>query len=101
MKPLPFGFARRFGVLLDDGHLIVRCDTSLSAIAEARRLTDHELPLRMLTVEDFATRLAVVYSEGQSAAKAWMMSWICSAWWTRCRRPPTCWSSKAMRRSYV
>lgn len=69
MKPLPFGFARRFGVLLDDGHLIVRCDTSLSAIAEARRLTDHELPLRMLTVEDFATRLAVVYSEGQSAAE--------------------------------
>ena len=69
MKPLPFGFARRFGVLIDDGHLVVRGDTPLSAVAEARRLTDHELPLRMLSTEAFAACLAETYSEGQSAAQ--------------------------------
>lgn len=69
MKPLPFGFARRFGVLLDDGHMVVRSDAPLSAIAEARRLSDHELPLQMLSVEAFAERLAHTYRDGQSAAE--------------------------------
>jgi general secretion pathway protein E len=69
MKPLHFGFARRFGVLIDDGHLVVRGDTPLSAIAEARRLVEHELPLRVLCADAFAARLAETYSEGQSAAE--------------------------------
>ncbi|MGF6098977.1 type II secretion system ATPase GspE [Pseudomonas sp. 18175] len=69
MKPLPFGFARRFGVLLDDGQLVVRSDTPLSAIAEARRLSDHELPLQVLAGDAFAERLAQAYSDGQSAAE--------------------------------
>ncbi|MCS3512973.1 type II secretion system ATPase GspE [Pseudomonas grimontii] len=69
MKPLPFGFARRFGVLIDDGYLSVRSDTPLSAIAEARRLGDDELPLRLLTHEAFALALAKIYSEGQTAAE--------------------------------
>ena len=69
MTRLPFGFARRFGVLLDDGHLVVRGDTPLSAIAEARRLSECELPLRLLAGEAFALRLAETYSEGQTAAE--------------------------------
>lgn len=69
MKPLPFGFARRFGVLLDDGLLVVRSDTPLSAIAEARRLSDHEWPLQVLAGDAFAERLAQAYSDGQSAAE--------------------------------
>lgn len=69
MKPLPFGFARRFGVLLDDGQLVVRSDTPLSAIAEARRLSDHEWPLQVLAGDAFAERLAQAYSDGQSAAE--------------------------------
>ncbi|NWA64582.1 type II secretion system ATPase GspE [Pseudomonas reactans] len=69
MKALPFGFARRLGVLIDDGRLMLRGDTPLSAIGEVRRLMEHELPLRVLTAEAFAARLAEVYSEGQSAAE--------------------------------
>ncbi|OYT79254.1 type II secretion system ATPase GspE [Pseudomonas sp. PGPPP2] len=69
MKPLPFGFARRFGVVVDEGHLTVRFDTPLSAIAEARRLSDHELPQRVLADEAFALALAKIYSEGQTAAE--------------------------------
>ena len=69
MRPLPFGFARRFGVLIDNGHLALRADTPLSALAEARRLMDHELPLRLLAEDAFAVRLAEAYSEGQTAAE--------------------------------
>jgi general secretion pathway protein E len=69
MNPLPFYFARRFGVLLHDGHMVIRGETPLSAIAEARRLTDHELPLRILSADAFAACLAETYSEGQSAAE--------------------------------
>lgn len=69
MKPLPFGFARRFGVLLDDESMLLRSDTPLSAVGEARRLTECELPLRILCSDAFAARLAATYSEGQSAAE--------------------------------
>ncbi len=69
MKPLPFGFARRLGVLLDDGYLALRSDAPLSVLSEARRLTDGELPLRILSADAFATRLAETYSDGQSAAE--------------------------------
>ena len=69
MTPLPFGFARRFGVLLDDESLMLRSDTPLSAVSEARRLTECELPLRILSSDDFAKRMAETYSEGRSAAE--------------------------------
>ena len=72
-EPLPFGFARRFGILLecDEGEwrLTLRSDTPLTAIAEARRLCAQELPLRLLPAPEFAERLAAAYREGQSAAQ--------------------------------
>ena len=72
-EPLPFGFARRFGVLLerdgDEWGLALRADTPLTALAEARRLCGRELPLRLLPAPVFATRLAAAYREGQSAAQ--------------------------------
>lgn len=40
-----------------------------SVVPEARRLTGCELPLRILSSDAFATRLADTYSEGQSAAE--------------------------------
>ena len=71
--PLPFGFARRFGVLLesegDKASLAVRADTPLTALAEARRTCARELSLQVLTPDIFATRLAAAYREGQSAAE--------------------------------
>ncbi|BFT60813.1 type II secretion system ATPase GspE [Pseudomonas moorei] len=72
-QPLPFGFARRFGVLLerdgDEWGLALRADTPLTALAEAQRLCARELPLRLLPPPVFAERLAAAYREGQSAAE--------------------------------
>ncbi|WP_160105276.1 type II secretion system ATPase GspE [Pseudomonas izuensis] len=72
-EPLPFGFARRFGVLLeregDECTLAIRADTPLTAVAEARRLCGHALQLRVLQPEEFSIRLAAAYREGQSAAE--------------------------------
>jgi general secretion pathway protein E len=71
--PLPFGFARRFGILLEQhGNqwgLAVRADTPLTALAEARRMYQRELPLRLLSEPQFAQSLAAAYREGQSAAE--------------------------------
>ena len=73
LAPLPFGFARRHGVLLDgEGptvSLVMRCDTPLTALAEVRRLCGRELPIQVLEPAQFATRLACVYRQGQSAAE--------------------------------
>jgi len=72
-EQLPFGFARRFGVLLEGAgetlSLSVRTDTPLTALAEARRLSSRELPLQVLEPDVFAARLACGYHEGQSAAE--------------------------------
>ena len=72
-EQLPFGFARRFGVLLeqtgDDLSLAMRVDTPLTALAEARRVCGRDLPIRVLESDVFAARLAAAYREGQSAAE--------------------------------
>ena len=73
MEPLPFGFARRFGVLLDsegtEPSLVLRADTPLTALSEARRLCGRHLPILVLGADEFATRLAAAYRDGQSAAE--------------------------------
>ncbi|WP_248805731.1 type II secretion system ATPase GspE [Pseudomonas sp. MWU13-2100] len=74
MKPcLPFGFARRYGLLLEPrgegACLSIRADTPLSAVSEARRLIVGELPLQLLDEPLFAARLAASYSDGHSAAQ--------------------------------
>ena len=72
-QPLPFGFARRFGVLLacEEGEpsLVLRGDTPLTVLAEVRRLCGRDLSLQLLSPDEFATRLATAYREGQSAAE--------------------------------
>lgn len=71
--PLPFGFARRFGVLLEGAGptltLVMRGDTPLTAVAEVRRLCGRDLPIQVLEPAPFAARLANVYRQGQSAAE--------------------------------
>lgn len=70
---LPFGFARRFGVLLDhsgaEACLALRDDAPLTALAEARRVCGRDLPWQVLAADAFAARLAATYREGQSAAE--------------------------------
>lgn len=70
---LPFGFARRFGVLIEgksvEARVLFRDDTPLTALAEVRRLSDRDLPLQRIDTQTFAVRLAACYREGQSAAE--------------------------------
>ncbi|MDR9860634.1 MULTISPECIES: type II secretion system ATPase GspE [Pseudomonas] len=70
---LPFGFARRFGVLLegegDDLRVLFRDDTPLTALAEVRRLSPRDLPWQRLDEQTFALRLAQCYRAGKSAAE--------------------------------
>ncbi|NWD76376.1 type II secretion system ATPase GspE [Pseudomonas gingeri] len=70
---LPFGFARRYGILLEQqgetACLAIRADTPLVAVSEARRLIPGRLPLQVLDESVFAARLAAAYSDGQSAAE--------------------------------
>lgn len=71
---LPFGFARRFGVLCEDVQgrttLSIRADTPLSALSEAQRvLGRREMAWQVLDAAQFASHMACVYSDGQSAAE--------------------------------
>lgn len=71
---LPFGFARKLGMVLDapagQSTLFIRPDTPLTAFSEAIRLCGIPAPLfAMLDATSFAARLASAYSEGQSAAQ--------------------------------
>jgi general secretion pathway protein E len=72
-EQLPFGFARRFGVLLeragDDPCLVLRADAPLIALAEARRLCGPQLPVQIVTADQYAARLAAAYREGPSAVE--------------------------------
>jgi len=72
-EQLPFGFARRLGVLLEGSgealSLSIRSDTPLTALAEVRRVTGRDLPVQVLEPAMFATRLAGAYGVGQSAAE--------------------------------
>lgn len=72
-EPLPFGFARRLGVLLEGSgptlSLVMRRDTPLTAVAEVRRLCGRDLPIQVVEPAQFALRLASVYRQGQSAAE--------------------------------
>ena len=70
---LPFGFARRFGVLLDaratPAVLLMRDGAPLTALAEVQRRTGGELAVQRVSDEDFSDALASTYSAGQSAAE--------------------------------
>ena len=70
---LPFGFARRFGVLWQEqgemAVLLIRPDTPLSALSEARRQLGRGCPVHEVDAAEFAARLAACYSDGQSAAE--------------------------------
>jgi len=70
---LPFGFARRFGVLWqgqgETAVLLIRPDTPLSALSEARRQLGRGCPVHEVDAAEFAARLAACYSDGQSAAE--------------------------------
>ena len=75
MKPLiPFGFARRHGILLDrqaaEPVLLMRDNASLEALSEALRVVGQGWPLRLVDGEQFAEHLAACYGGAQDAAQS-------------------------------
>ncbi|EIU1679385.1 type II secretion system ATPase GspE [Pseudomonas aeruginosa] len=64
---LPFSYARRHGVLLDDDQLYCRADSALAILAEVRRHVG-AARCRVLGAEDFAQRLAAHYRDGRDDA---------------------------------
>jgi general secretion pathway protein E len=71
---LPFGFARRFGVMceqLESGpRVLLRADTPFTALSEAqRRFGGNDIAWQMLDEPHFAAQLGSAYSEGQRAAE--------------------------------
>lgn len=76
---LPFGFARRFGIVLDASStpatLLIRADTPLTALAEAQRWAGREVTFSPLTDAHFSERLASSYSAGHSAAEQVAQGW--------------------------
>ncbi|MFC5695106.1 type II secretion system ATPase GspE [Pseudomonas sp. GCM10022186] len=71
LRRLPFGFAKRHGVLLLDGAepcLAHRPGVELVALAEARRFAGRSLPLRPLSLDAFEQALAQAYQHDSSAA---------------------------------
>ncbi|MGY4491981.1 type II secretion system ATPase GspE [Pseudomonas sp. TE3610] len=69
MSTLPFAFAQRFGVLLDQGCLWLREDAPLTAVTEGLRLMPPQASLQVLGAAEFASQLARCYQEGHSAAE--------------------------------
>ncbi len=71
LRRLPFGFAKRHGVLLQDGVepcLAHRPGVELVALAEARRFAGRSLTLRPLSLDAFEQALAQAYQHDSSAA---------------------------------
>ncbi|QXH51209.1 type II secretion system ATPase GspE [Pseudomonas fakonensis] len=70
---LPFGFARRHGILLDDQAAVpawlVREGAHLQAFSEACRMAGSGWPVRQVDEAGFAERLAVCYGNTQDAAE--------------------------------
>src|SRR5690606_4682039 len=73
---LPFGFAKRFGVLavVNDGReeLLVRPDAALTGILEARRYLDRDIPLRETSGEAFDAALQASYQSQSDGAMQMM-----------------------------
>jgi len=73
---LPFGFAKRHGVLVDslrdDGEpglrLLLRADATLSALAEARRFLGQPLRFTRVDADEFNNRLGAVYQSDSGEA---------------------------------
>lgn len=71
LRRLPFGFAKRHGVLLLDGPepcLAHRPGVELVALAEARRFAGRGVPLRPLSADAFEQALAQAYQHDSSGA---------------------------------
>ena len=67
---IPFGFARRFGILLDRHTLLMRNGASLESLSEALRVVGQHFPLRLVDDDAFAIHLAGCYGGAQDAAQS-------------------------------
>ncbi|MDH0894127.1 MULTISPECIES: type II secretion system ATPase GspE [unclassified Pseudomonas] len=73
LRPLPFAFAKRHGVLLREpfglAQLQVRRGASLTAVQEAQRFAGRVLPLQWLEPEVFEQELSLAYQRDSSEVR--------------------------------
>ncbi|MEE1951552.1 ATPase, T2SS/T4P/T4SS family, partial [Pseudomonas alcaligenes] len=73
LRPLPFAFAKRHGVLLREpfgqAQLQVRRGASLTAVQEAQRFAGRVLPLHWLEPEAFEQELTLAYQRDSSEVR--------------------------------
>ncbi|WP_220813298.1 type II secretion system ATPase GspE [Pseudomonas paralcaligenes] len=73
LRPLPFAFAKRHGVLLREpfglAQLQVRRGASLTAVQEAQRFAGRVLPLQWLEPEAFEQELSLAYQRDSSEVR--------------------------------
>ena len=73
LRPLPFAFAKRHGVLLREpfgqAQLQVRRGASLTAVQEAQRFAGRVLPLEWLEAEVFEQQLSLAYQRDSSEVR--------------------------------
>ncbi|WP_202983569.1 type II secretion system ATPase GspE [Ferrimonas lipolytica] len=72
---LPFAFARRLGVMIDDRASPLLCHTptaTMDAILEARRFYGQPLPLKLLEQSQFDLQLTELYQQDSSEAQQLM-----------------------------
>ena len=106
---LPFGFAKRFGVLVEGTAeqltLIHKEGVRGDVIMEAQRFLSAPFRLEVVNDDEFDRRLGLAYRVTAQKPwkwwKVWAMKWTWPAWPIPSRKRKTCWSRRAMRRSFA
>ena len=74
-SPLPFAFARRFGVVVTNGHpgervtVACRSQPPLNVLAEIKRVTKRPMNIEIVSGDEFEQRLTAAYVRDASEAK--------------------------------
>lgn len=73
---LPFGFAKRFGVMIsytgEQPELLIKSDTQMPALMETRRLLGEALPFRVVSDEEFDLTIEQAYQRNASETQQLM-----------------------------
>lgn len=76
VKRLPFGFAKRFGILYqeqdDDAVLLTKANVEMSALMEARRFLGITPKLQVISNDEFDTQLEIAYQRNASETQQLM-----------------------------
>ena len=102
---LPYGYAKRFGVLLRDrdgkAELCCREDMPVNALSEVQRKIGSLPALVRLNEAEFTAAMALAYEQQRAPQPKLQMilrGLIWPVWPMLCPKRPTCWSRRTMPR---